>query len=208
MPSVSSHYRDHSHTKPPEQGFTPGLSPQSFASVVGTVDQESEAPIVGPSGDHLKFFIEIGGGVSYQVDVNTQSRDGSEIEVYVADENLNPVGTNASEPFGAPAFGVFPDARLSYQGLGLTDQEFIAISASRIESLLENALNQSTFVAVYGLVYDVGGPDGKGVHETHFDATRPNEDGAVAVYIQDPATGAPKRTWFFFKFAGDQIGGR
>lgn len=208
MPRVSSHYQDHSHTEPPAKGFQPGLSPQSFASVVGTVDQDSEQPIVGPSGDHLKFFIEIGGGVTYQVDVNTQSRNGSEIEVYVADEALNPVGTNASEPFGAPAFGVFPDASLSYQGLGLSDQEFIPISASRIESLLENALNQSSFVAVYGLVYDDGGPTGKGVHETHFDPTHPNQDGAVAVYIQDPASGAPKRTWFFFKFAEDHVGGR
>jgi hypothetical protein len=208
MPSVSSHYREHSHTEPPRNGFRSGLSSQSFASVVGTVDQESEEPIVGPSGDHLKFFIQIGGGVSYQVDVNTLSRDGSEIEVYVADENLNPVGTNASEPFGAPAFGVFPDARLSYQGLGLTDQEFIPISSSRIETLLENALNQSTFVAVYGQVYDDGGSNGKGVHETHLDPSQSNEDGAVAVYIQDPATGAPKRTWFFFKFAEDHIGGR
>ena len=208
MPSVSSHYHDHSHTEPPAHGFQSGLSPQDFAAVVGTVDQASEQPIVGPSGDHLKFFIEIGGGVSYQVDVNTQSRDGSEIEVYVADEDLNPVGTNASEPFGAPAFGVFSDARLSYQGLGLSDQEFIPISASRIQTLLENALNQSTFVSVYGLVYDDGGVSGKGVHETHFDPTRPDEDGAVAVYIQDPATGAPKRTWFFFKFAEDDIDGR
>ncbi|WP_233858202.1 hypothetical protein [Paraburkholderia sp. HD33-4] len=71
---------------------------------------------------------------------------------------------------------------------------------------LEAALSQSKFVAIYGLVFDDGGPDGKGVHETHFNSTPEDKDkdGAVVVYNVD-ANQNPSRTWFFFKFVGDQI---
>ena len=105
---------------------------------------------------------------------------------------------------GAPAYGVFANASLSYAGLGLTDDEFTPVSASRIQSRLEAALSQSEFVVIYGLVFDDGGPDGKGIHGTHFDHTHENADGAVVVYNID-SNGNPSRMWFFFKFAGDQI---
>jgi hypothetical protein len=144
-------------------------------------------------------------GVRYQVDVNIQSSDGTPIEVYVGGEDLDPQGTNPDEPLGAPAYGVFEDASLSYAQLGITDSQSIPVSSSRIQSQLEAALSQSEFVAIYGLVFDDGGPDGKGIHETHFDPAYENEDGAVVVYSIDSSNNR-SRAWFFFKFSGDLIG--
>jgi hypothetical protein len=57
---------------------------------------------------------------------------------------------------------------------------------------------------VYGHLYDDGGPNGKGIHETHYVQGSNNQDGAVAVYHRDDS-GALTRTWFFFKFAEDHI---
>ena len=198
-----SYYRDHKHTS--KRTFSKGASPQHFGAVVGTVEVSTEHDITGRSGEHLQFYVDVHGGVRYQVDVNIQSSDGTPIEVYVGGEDLEPQGTNPDEPLGAPAYGVFSNASLSYAGLGLTDTEFTPVSAFRIQSRLEAALSQSEFVVVYGLVFDDGGPDGKGIHETHFDPAHQNEDGAVVVYNID-ANGKPSRTWFFFKFAGDRIG--
>lgn len=57
------------------------------------------------------------------------------------------------------------------------------------------ALHQGIAVGVYGQVFDDGGADGKGIHETHYDRGRTNEDGALAVYRND-ARDKPRRTWF------------
>jgi len=201
-----SYHHDHTHLTDVRSQFTAGRTPESYAAVVGTVEQDSERPITGRSGDHLQFYLDVGGGARYQVDVNTQSEDGSAIGVYIADQNVNTSGTNPDEPFGAPAYGVFPNAQLGYQAMGLTDQDFTPLPYSRIEGQLEAALNASHFVSVYGLTFDDGGPDGKGVHETHYNPGRLNQDGALAVYSVDAGTGNPKRTWFFFKFQNDKIG--
>jgi hypothetical protein len=197
------YYTDHNHVQ--SRTLRPAAITESFAAVAGTVETQTERGIVGRSGEHLQFYVDVHGGVRYQVDVNIQSSDGTPIEVYVGGEDLEPQGTNPDEPLGAPAYGVFSNASLSYAGLGLTDTEFTPVSAFRIQSRLEAALSQSEFVVVYGLVFDDGGPDGKGIHETHFDPAHQNEDGAVVVYNID-ANGKPSRTWFFFKFAGDRIG--
>lgn len=200
---MSHYYNDHQHTTPYD--FHPASSPQSFGAVVGTVETSTEHEIVGRSGEHLQFYVDINASVRYQVDVNIQSRDGSPIEIYVAGENLVPKGVNPDEPFGAPAYGVFSDAALSYAGLGLTDAMFAPIDSARVQQQLESALNQAQFVAIYGLVFDDGGPNGKGIHETHYDPHGQNQDGAVLVYSTD-SSGKPQRTWFFFKFSGDSIG--
>ena len=204
-----SYFLNHQHVGPPRHAFQNALAPDQFAAVVGTVDKTTEHPIQGSGGDHLQFYLNIGGGSRYQIDVNTLSRDGSEIGVYVANEPLDPppATTPADQPFGgAPTYGVDREAQLSYAGLGLTDADFAQLSPIRIEASLEAALNQSSFVCAYGLVFDDGGANGKGLHETHFSG-RPNQDGAVAVYSQDPASGALKRIWFFFKFSDQSIGG-
>jgi hypothetical protein len=200
-----SYYRDHHHTSPPSSGYRSGTSPATYGSVVGTVEQNTEKPITGRSGDHLQFEVNIGAGTSYQVDINTQSEDGTSIELYLAIEDLTPTGPNPAEPFGSPTYGVFTDVQLSYQGLGLTDAEFEAVTYSRLDSQLEAALNGSTFVALYGQIFDDGGPNGKGIHETHYTG-HPNQDGAIAVYGLDPAKQTPIRTWFYFKFEQDKIG--
>jgi len=200
-----SYYHDHRHTENVRSQFRAGRTAQSFAAVVGTVEQATEKPIIGRSGDHLQFDLEIGVGASYQVDVNAQSSDGSPVDVYIADQDINPSGTNPDEPFGAPAFGVFPSAQLSYAAMGLTDDDFTAVSDSRIEGQLESLLNASQFVAVYGMTFDDGGPNGKGIHETHFNPAQQNEDGALAIYSVDGQTDKPKRTWVFFKFGNESI---
>jgi hypothetical protein len=186
---------DHDHTAPHD--LTSAMPTQHFAAVLGTVEKSTEHEIVGRNGEHLQFYVDVQPGVRYQTDVNIQSRDTSEILMYVAAESL--------QTAGLPAFGVFTDAHLSYAGMGLTDGEFQALSAVRIQALLEAALNQGDCVAVYGQVFDDGGPNGKGIHETHYNSGRTNEDGALAVYGKD-AQGNPQRTWFFFKFSDDRIG--
>lgn len=201
-----SYHHDHNHTTNMRAQFRAGQSTESFAAVVGTIDPDSEKSITGHSGDHLQFYINAGGGTRYQVDVNTQSSDRSPIEVYIADQSVNPSGTNPDEPFGAPAYGVFPNASVSYESIGLTDKDFAPLSYYRIDGQLTSALQSAHFVAVYGLTFDDGGPDGKGIHETHFSG-RPNQDGALAVYSVDSASGSPVRTWFFFKFQNQNIGG-
>jgi len=87
---------------------------------------------------------------------------------------------------------------------GFTPSEFTQISATRIAAQLEAALAESEFVSIYGQVFDDGGANGKGIHETHYTGL-PNQDGAIAVYTRDPTTNTPKRTWFFFKFNEDSI---
>lgn len=200
-----SFYNDHDHTTPHD--LTSAMPTQHFAAVVGTVEKATEHDIVGRNGEHLQFYVDVHAGVRYQADVNIQSRDDSEILMYVATESLRAQGSNPDEPFGPPAFGVFPDAQLSYAGMALTDDEFQSLSAVRIQAMLEAALNQGDFVAVYGQVFDDGGADGKGIHETHFNSSLTNQDGALAVYGKD-SQGNPQRTWFFFKFSDDRIGGR
>jgi len=187
--------------------LTPAATPERYAAVVGTVEISTEHEIVGRNGEHLQFYVDIGNGVRYQVDVNIQSSDGQPIEMYLGAEHLDPVGATPDEPFGAPQYGAFSAAALSYARIGLTDAMFAPVDAVRIQQQLEAAFAQSTFVAIYGMVFDDGGPNGKGIHETHFNAGRANEDGALAVYGPD-AAGKPQRKWFFFKFAEDRIAAR
>jgi uncharacterized protein YukJ len=174
--------------------------------VVGKVDVDTEKPIMGRSGDHLQFYVDINTSLRYQVDVNTESKDGTDVLVFVADEEIPPDPTNP--PFGLPAFGVFPapETKLSYAALGLTDAEFTAVSDTRIESQLEAALGQSDFVAIHGFIFDDGGADGKGIHETHFNPGKANQDGAVVVYLTPQPGQALTRRWFFFKFQDETIG--
>jgi hypothetical protein len=200
-----SYYHDHTHTSNVRGQFRAGSSTESYASVVGTIDTNTETPITGRHGDHLKFYVEVGNGTRYQVDVNTQSEDGSMTEMYIADQDVNPSGANPDEPFGAPAYGVFPNAQLSYKAMGLNDNDFAPAPDNRIDSQLCAALNGATFVAIYGFTYDDGGPDGKGIHKTHFNGDAENQDGAIAVYSVDSNTNKPIRTWFFFKFQEDSL---
>lgn len=197
-----SYYRDHQHTTSARSRYHSGSATQSYGAIVGTVETNTEKPITGQHGDHLQFYVDIGGSARYQVDVNTQSMDGSAIGVYIAVENLTPDPQNP--PFGHPSYGVEPSAQLSYAGLGLTDADFVPMSYSRIDSQLEAALNASTFVAIYGMMFDDGGADGKGIHETHYTG-KPNQDGALAIYAVDATSNHPIRTWFFFKFQEDHI---
>jgi hypothetical protein len=199
---MPQYYQDHHHTSP--RALRPAFSPQTYGSVVGTVETSTEHEIVGHSGEHLQFYVDVNVGVRYQVDVNIQSSDGTPIGVYVATEALD-AGGNPNQPFGPPAYGVFSNASLSYAGLGLNDGQFQAMSAARIQSLLESNLNSAEFVAIYGMTFDDGGASGKGIHETHYDQGHPNQDGALAIYSLD-AQNKPQRTWFFFKFQNDSIG--
>jgi hypothetical protein len=185
--------------------FRDGNTPERYAAVVGTIAQNSERPITGRSGDHLQFYLQIGNGMQYQIDVNTQSSDGSNIEVYIADQDIDQTGTNPGEPFGAPAYGVFPDAHLSYAAMGLTDADFAPMAYYRIDGQLSAALNTASFVTVYGMSFDDGGSNGKGVHDTHYNPEDVDQDGAIAIYWLDPTTNAPKRSWFFFKFQDETI---
>jgi hypothetical protein len=201
-----SFHRDHHHTTNMKSQFRSGNSRQSYAAVVGTVEQSTERPITGRSGDHLQFYIDVGGGARYQVDINTQSNDGSDVDVYIADQGLTPQGENPDEPFGAPAYGVFPDAQLSYAGIGLNNQDFTPLSFDRIDSQLRAALNMAQFVSVYGMTFDDGGNNGKGVHDTHLNPGKQNQDGAIVIYYTDSGSGKPQRTWFFFKFGNENVG--
>jgi len=198
-------FTEHTYVEP--RTLTPAATPERFAAIVGTVVVSTEHEIVGRNGEHLQFYVDIGNGVRYQVDVNIQSSDGRPIEMYVGAENVDPVGVTPNEPFGAPQYGVFSNAALSYAGIGLADAMFSSVSAVRIQQQLEAAFAQSSFVAIYGLVFDDGGPNGKGIHETHLNVTRSNQDGALAVYAKDVG-GQPQRKWFFFKFLEDHISAR
>jgi len=203
---TSSDYRGHSHIQNARTRHHGRTLSQGYAAVVGTVETGSERPITGRSGDHLQFYIDAGAGARYQVDVNTQSRDGTDVLVHIADEALDESGSaNPSQPFGAPDYGVSSDAQLSYKAMGLKDGDFTPLSYSRIEARLETALNAAAFVAVYGMTFDDGGRNGKGVHDIHFNPGKTNRDGALAIYSQDAGTGKPRRTWFFFKFQGETI---
>jgi hypothetical protein len=194
-----SHHNDHVHTTP--RPLQSRMRREPYAAVVGIIDPNSERAISGRSGDHLQFYVQVGVGVRYQVDVNTQSKDGSSIQHYVADQTP----ASGDQPAGTPEYGVFPDAALSYRGLGLTDDLFQSINFSRLDFLLEAALSQSVAVAVYGHTFDDGGDDGKGVHDTHLFTGAGNQDGAVSIFVKDPESGLLKRTWFFFKFQEDRI---
>lgn len=197
-----NYYTQHHYVEP--RHLTPAATTERFAAVVGSVIPSTEHEIVGREGEHLQFYVDTGNGAKYQVDVNIQSSNGQAIELYISAESLDPVGVTPNEPFGAPQYGVFFDASLSYAGIGLTDAMFASVSAVRAQQQLEAAFAQSAFVVVYGFEFDDGGANGKGMHETHLNATRVNQDGALAIYGTD-ANGQPQRKWFFFKFAEDHI---
>jgi uncharacterized protein YukJ len=200
------YHHDHTHTSNIRTKLKSGKSPELYAAVVGKIVQDSEKPITGRSGYHLQFYVDIGNGLQYQVDVNTQSEDGSAVEVYIADENLEDSDPNSPAPFGPPAYGVFPapTTKLSYKAMGLTDSDFAPVTYFRLDSQLTAALSTSTFVSVYGLTFEDGG-NVRGIHETHLNTNAPDQDGALAVYWQDAATSSLKRTWFFFKFNNQTI---
>jgi hypothetical protein len=194
--------RNHNYTAKRE--FKRVNTDTKFAAVVGTVDTSAEKIIDGRSGEHLQFEVIIDGSTRFQVDVNTQSKDGSSVFVCIADETVEAKGE-----LGPGQFGVFPapEAQLSYAKLGLQDSQFSQVSSGRIEAQLEAALGQSVSVALYGFTFDDGGSDGKGIHETHFNGQN-DQDGAVAVYLQpDDGETQVTRRWFFFKFSGQKIAG-
>jgi deoxyribonuclease-2 len=188
----------HAHSQP-KNLQTVGKT--TYGSILGTIDKTTEKQISGQSGLHWQFYVQMYGTTRYQVDTNVQSKDGSEVGVYVADELLPAVSTQP--PFGPVMLGVFPNASLSYAGLGVTDDEFVPISQSRLESQLESALNQSYYVEVYGFYFN-DGTDEKGIHDNHYNAGKPNQDGGIAVYLIN-SKGQPVRRWFFFKFQEDHI---
>lgn len=176
---------------------------ERFASVTGSVVIPSEHKIVGRDGEHLQFVVDVPTAGSWQVDANIQSSDGTPMEVCIRSETLGPQNANPDTPPDLPAEGVF-DASLSYAGLGLQDSMFSPIADTAILSQLESALRGSTRVTVYGLLFHDSGSNTNGIHETHFDPSGRNQDGAVVVY--GPATGNTLlRTSFFFKFEGDHI---
>ena len=178
--------RSQPHRQRPSPVPQAGKSPQQqYAAVVGTVEQTTEHPIIGRAGDHLQFYLDVGGGARYQVDVNTQSSDGSDIEVYIADQDVNAAGSNPDEPFKArPPMASFPMLAVSYKAMGLNDGDFAPLSDFRIDGQLESALNAADFVTVYGMTFDDGGPDGKGVHETHYNKGKTNQDGGPSWFIR------------------------
>jgi len=202
-----SYYSNHRHISNISDRFRSGNSELAYGAVVGAVEISTERPIQGRNGDHLQFYISVSADAAYQVDVNTQSRDSSEIGVYIAEEKLDPISPDA--PFGAENFGVDRSAELNYRAIGLTDDDFAPLPYTRIENQLKADLGTAKFVTAYGMTFDDGGADGKGVHEIHFNPTAPaapNQDGALALYTLDAATGKPKRIWYFFEFQEDRIG--
>jgi hypothetical protein len=93
----------------------------------------------------------------------------------------------------------------AYQGMGLSNEHFIPASDTRIEAQLEAALGQSEFVAIYGQMFDDGGDNGKGIHETHRNPDKADQDGAVVVYIAAQPGQPLVRRWFFFMFHGETV---
>jgi hypothetical protein len=205
-----SYYSKNRHLQHISGGFHSGNSTLTYGAVVGTYQNTTDRPIQGRNGDHLQFYLSVAQGEFYQVDVNTQSRDGSEVGVYIAEEALQPTeDAGTGDPFGTPTLGVDASAALSYKAMGLTNANFVLLPYTRIESQLEADLAAAKFVSAYGMMFDDGGANGKGIHEIHFNPTAPgapDQDGALALYSVDSGTKALKRTWYFFKFQGDRIG--
>jgi hypothetical protein len=204
-----SYYNQHQHLENIRGRFRSGNSAQSYGAVVGTPQLSQERSLEnGPSGDHLQFYLDAGAAGSFQVDVNTQSRDGSEIGIYIAEETLAPAADATDDnPFGAEALGPVQNAALSYEQMGLANRDFTQLSDARIEDQLRADLGTARFVAAYGMMFNDGGANGKGIHETHFNPTAPapDQDGALALYTFDTDGKTPKRVWYFFKFQTDAI---
>ncbi len=175
--------RNHIHTA--RRDFKRVSTDTRFSAVVGTVDTNAEKIIDGRSGEHLQFEVIIDGATRFQADVNTQSKDGSAVFVCIADETVD-----ANGELGPGQFGVFPApaAQLSYAKLGLQDSQFSQVSSARIEAQLEAALGDSVSVGLYGFIFDDGGSDGKGIHETHLNPGHADEDGAVVVCTSSRTT--------------------
>lgn len=187
-----SRYHQHVSPKPLRQGG----SPERFGAVVGKIEVSTERPIQGRNGDHLQFYLNVGGSSAYQVDVNTQSRDGSQIGLYIAQED-----------FDVPEdlqLGADSQAALSYAGIGLTDSNFVGTDYTRIENQLRADLARAQLIVAYGQTFQDPGPNGSGIHETHFTG-RPNQDGALALYVANAPGGQARRVWYFFKFETDSI---
>jgi hypothetical protein len=198
----------HKHTQDVRGDFRPATSPGRYAAVVGKPITGDDKPITGPSGDHLQFFVDAGEAGRFQVDVNTQSRTGSPVQVYAAVEPATPAGADPGDLSALPTSGLFADAELSYAAMGLTQGDFAPMNYYRIDSLLNAALSGADAVSVYGVTFDDGGPNGKGVHDIHMDPSAArNQDGALVVYAADADGKISQRTWYFFKFDDQQLPG-
>jgi hypothetical protein len=198
----------HKHTHDVRAAFKPAMAPERYAAVVGKPIKGEDRPITGPSGDHLQFHVDAGSGGRFQVDVNTQSRNGSAVQVYAAVEQATPEGADPADPSALPTFGVFTDAELSYRAMGLTQGDFAPMNYYRIDAMLNAALSQADAVSVYGVTFDDGGPNGKGIHDIHMDTSAGrSQDGALVVYAADADGRVGQRTWYFFKFDNEPLPG-
>ena len=119
----------------------------SFSVVCGRVLHASEQTVSGRNGDHLQFFLDIGGEKRYQIDINVRSKYGTNIEVYFADEEL-------PGPFEFQ-YGEFP-AEVSYYKLGLKDEQFSQVGERWITNKLEAELNNAKFVEIFGTTFANG----------------------------------------------------
>jgi hypothetical protein len=205
---MAFHYT-HKHTQDVQANLRPAMAPEQYAAVVGTPVKGDTKPITGHSGDHLQFYIDAGDAGRYQVDVNTQSQNGTAVQVYVAVEPAATAGGDGTGASALPALGVFTDAALSYRAMGLTAADFAPMAYYRIDALLNAALSEASVICAYGATFDDGGAEGKGVHDIHMDTstTRQNQDGALVVYAADADGQVSQRTWYFFKFDDQSLPG-
>jgi hypothetical protein len=170
------------------------LTGSAYGVVTGTVLNYGDRLISGRGGDHLQFAVQIGPFQRYVIDANVKSRDGTNIEVCFADEDM-------SDSIQRPDFGFSSHGSLSYREIGLTDNSFRQVSEGWIINKLEAELHCAEFVEIYGTTFHDGRLDG--VHYLHFNPKHSNQDGAIAIY--DTQRENPVRTWVFFKFANDSI---
>ena len=71
------------------------------------------------------------------------------------------------------------------------------------------ALSEADALSVYGVTFDDGEANGKGVHDIHMDTSTKadNQDGALVVYAADADGKVSQRTRYFLKFDNQDLPG-
>lgn len=193
-----SRHRTHNHTQPlSRRPIRPsrGLPANDYGMLVGTLDHLTLAAHDGsrPDDNHIYLWIKVDEGDhvgKYEVAVNVHS----------SDRNLPPgdprldlgyhLHTENVDKGDWPEIGFFTDAKVSYYGMELRENDFTYVSASELRNLVMQYASTCKRIAAFGVTYR----QGDGLHEVHMNSGNPpersaedrdKEDGMVIFYFDN-----------------------
>jgi hypothetical protein len=175
--------------------------PNIFGLLVGQVD----GPLDDSNDNHVTIPLRVTKGPAtglYRVAVNIASTGlPKSAQYFIRDE---PVPDQA-----LPRTGIDPEARLSYDALGLQEANFTTLDCALMRAVMHESLAHADVIAAYGVTFSP-----YGLHDIHYNngelpgslhENRPDRDGAISLFFRDKTTGHLIRRWIFIKFQSQRL---